>query len=233
MTAAQRKLLLLGLIPVLAVVLGGGAITLSTIRGKVDYDFSSEYRQPIELVTVVSDVPLDIEPSTDGKVHLQVSGTYTDDPPRTDAGTVDGKELKIGVSCRRSGCEISATVQLPSATSLSVTTSLTSLDLRDLSGRVDLHADNGSVDGVRLKSEQVTASVVDGSLDLAFVRGASAVDASTSNGSLHLEVPGTAAYSIDAAASGGSTTLGVANDPSAPNTLKLRTTNGSLTVDPA
>ncbi|MDX6259704.1 MAG: hypothetical protein QOH84_1392 [Kribbellaceae bacterium] len=233
LSSAQRRLLTLGLIPVIVLVLAGGAITVSTIRGKLDFDYTAEFRQPVNAVTIVSEVPVSVIPSTDDKVHVDISGSYTSRKPQTAVRQSEARELEIGVSCAGADCDIALSVALPSSTTLSVNTTRTSLDLVGLSGEVSLSAYNGSVNGVRLKSAKVTAEVHSGSLDLGFVYAPTTVDASTTSGSLHLLVPATETYAIDAVASGGSATLDVHSDPAAHNALNLRSTGGSITVDSA
>jgi hypothetical protein len=228
---SQRTLLTLGLIPTIALVLACGAVTVSLIRGKLDFDYTSEYRQPVNAVAIVSDVPVSVIPSTDDKVHVDVSGTYTSRKPQADVRQSEERELEIGVSCSGTECDVALTVALPSSTTLSVNTTWTSVDLVGLSGEVTLRSYNGSVNGVRLKSAKVTAEVHSGSLDLGFVSAPTFVEASTTSGSLHLLMPATETYAIDAVATGGSATLDVPNDPAAFNALKLRSTGGSITVD--
>jgi hypothetical protein len=230
---SQRKLLTLGMIPVVAVVLAGGFVTVSTIRGKLDFDYTAEYRQPVNAVAIVSEVPVSVIPSTDDKVHVDISGTYTSRKPQADVRQSEARELEIGVSCAGADCDIALSVALPSSTTLSVNTTRTSLDLVGMNGEVTVTAYDGSVNAVRLKSAKVTAEVHGGSLDLGFVSAPTTVDASTTNGSLHLLVPSTETYAIEAIATGGSATLDVPNDAAADNALNLRSTGGSITVDPA
>jgi hypothetical protein len=232
MTGAQRRMLQLGLIPVIALVLGGAVGTVSTIRGKLDYNYSTTLDKPFDGVTITANMEVEVSPSTDDKVHVALSGTYTDSEPAIDVRkTAAEKEVEIGAHCDGYNCRVALVVELPSSTRLSISASGASVGLMRLSGPLQITADDGSVNGVRLKSETVSVSTQSGSVDLGFDRPPTNVEATTSNGSLQLLVPGTAAYAIDAAAVHGSTELKVNNDLSAPNQLHLRTTNGSITVD--
>jgi hypothetical protein len=233
MTGAQRKMLQLGLIPVIALVLGGAVVTVSSIPGKLDYNYSTTLDKPFDGVTITANMEVEIAPSTDDKVHVTLSGTYTDHEPTIEVRkTAPEKEVEIGANCDGGySCRLSLAVELPSSTRLSINASGASVDLAQLNGPLQITADNGSVNGVRLKSETVSVSSQSGSVDLGFDRAPTNVEATTSNGSLHLLVPGTAAYAIDATADHGSTELNVNNDLNSPNQLHLRSTNGSITVD--
>lgn len=232
MTGAQRKMLQLGLIPVIALVLGGALVTVSTIGGKLDYNYSTTLDKPFDGVTITANMEVEVAPSTDDKVHVTLSGTYTDHEPTIDVRkTVAEKEVEIGANCDGYNCRLALAVELPSSTRLSISASGASVDLVRLNGPLQITADDGSVNGVRLKTETVSVSTQSGSVDLGFDRAPTNVEVTTSNGSVRLLVPGTAAYAIDAAAVHGSTELKVNNDLNSHNQLHLRTTNGSITVD--
>lgn len=230
LSGAQRKMLTLGLIPVVALVLGGGIVTVSTIRGKVDYDFSSQYGVPRHGVSIVTDVPVTVTPSSDEKVHVRVSGTYTNLEPAVDVRKSDGDELAISTACRGTGCRIDLAVELPKSAALKITTSGVSVNLIQLTGDIRLVASNGSVDAVQLQSEEVSVTARSGSVDLSFDSPPGNVEATTTNGSVQVRVP-TGPYAIDAAAMYGSTELNLPNDLHAQRTMHLRATNGSITVD--
>ncbi|TDU90846.1 putative adhesin [Kribbella voronezhensis] len=233
MRKAQRRMLQLGLIPVLALVLGGAAVTVSTIRGKLDYNYATTYDQPLDAVTITANVVTAVAPSADGKVHIALSGTYTGAPPTIAVRKPEpgSHGLEISADCEGSGCRLALAVELPSATRLSVGASGTSVELRQLTGAVHVTVDDGSVNGTRLGSDSVSVSAQSGSVDLGFDRAPSNVEVTSSNGSIQVLLPRTATYAIDAAADYGSTELNVNNDLSSPNQLHLRSSNGSITVD--
>ena len=43
MTAAQRRMLIIGLVPVLVLVVTAAAVTVSLIRGKLSYSYSESF----------------------------------------------------------------------------------------------------------------------------------------------------------------------------------------------
>jgi DUF4097 and DUF4098 domain-containing protein YvlB len=229
LTGAQRRMLTLGLIPVIALVLGGGAVTVATIGGKVDYDWSSAYALPRNGVSIVTDVPVTVTPSTDGKVHVSVGGTYTSREPSVDVRKSAGEELQVSAACRGSGCRVDLAVRVPGAASVKLTTSGVPVDLVGLAGDLRLVTGNGSVNAVQLQSQEVAVTTRGGSVDLSFDSPPRNVVANTTNGSLQVLVP-TDSYAIDAAAMNGSTQLDLPNELGAQRQLHLRTTNGSITV---
>lgn len=233
MTKAQRRMLQVGLIPVLALVLGCAAVTVSVIRGKLDYNYSTVYDKPVDNVSVTANMPVHVFPSTDGKVHIALSGTYTDREPTIDVrnGEPQTHGLELGARCGGSSCRLSLTVEMPSSTGLSLNSADSSVELLRLTGTLDVTADGGSVNGMALRSDQVTVNAHSGSVDLGFDSAPSNVEVTTSNGSLNIRLPGTSTYAIDAAAVHGSTELNVNNDLNSPRQLHLRATNGSITVD--
>lgn len=232
MTKAQRRMLVLGLIPVIALVLGGAAVTVASIGGKMNYDYSATYVKPGTTVSIAANVQVSVTPSDDDKVHVTMSGTYTNRRPTVEArpNPVQG-ELAITAQCTGSGCRLELDVELPDGVQLSVDTSEASVDLLRLSAQLRIKADGGSINAARLRSDKVSVTSVSGSVDLGFDRPPTEVQADTSDGSVHVLVPRTATYAIDAAAAHGSTTLNADSDLNSSHRLRLRAADGSITVD--
>ncbi len=232
MTTAQRRMLLLGLIPVIALVLCGGAITVATIRGKLNYDYAEAYDKPGSTVTVAANVEMLVLPSDDDKVHVRVSGTYTDHEPIVDVQkNVEQRELNISARCVGRGCRLVLEVEVPDAVALSVEASEASVELQRLTGPVQVKTSDGSINAVRLRTDTVSVTTLGGSVDLGFDQPPVDVKADASDGSVHVQLPRTVAYAIDAAAAHGSTTLNAENDLTSKYRLRLRAANGSITVD--
>ena len=70
MTSAQRKMLIIGLVPVLVLVATGAAVTVSLIRGKLPYSYSASYAPGPQGVKVVSDVSLELLASADHLLYV-------------------------------------------------------------------------------------------------------------------------------------------------------------------
>lgn len=108
------------------------------------------------------------------------------------------------------------------------------IEIDDVGGDLSVSNDNGSIVGRGLSSSTVRADDDNGRIDLSFDEAPDSVVASTSNGSIAVEVPDTdVAFAVDIQASNGSTENGVRTDPASSNTIELSTDNGSIVVRPA
>jgi hypothetical protein len=232
LSRAQRTMLALGLIPVIALVIGGAVVTVSTIPGHLDYSFSAAYEPGRLGVSVVTDVAMDVIPSTDDKVHVDANGTYTKSRPTVTVAKTE-EVLKVTASCQtKFQCGIGLTLRVPVDAGLKLEATRTSTDVVGLAGTVQINSSNGSVDAVQLNSRDVTVVSDQGSVDLSFSSPPELVTATTSSGSLHVGLPQSATYAIDAVATNGSTQLNLPNDLSSDRRLTLKSDAGSITVDP-
>jgi hypothetical protein len=231
LTAARRRMLTFGLIPVAALVLGGGAVTVSMIHGKRGFDYAQAFAPLAGGVSIASDMPVAVTASVDEEVHVRVDGSYTDTRPVAGT-TTTGDRLEVGISCHgSSGCRVRLAVEVPAGLPLSVRTTQTSMVVLGMSGPLQIDATDGTVDAADLSSPTVSVESHSGSVQLFFSKPPTTVDATTSNGSLRVEVPVPAAYAISAAADQGSSDISVPNDLSAPRRLNLSSSNGSITVN--
>jgi DUF4097 and DUF4098 domain-containing protein YvlB len=231
LTIAQRKMLSLGLIPVLALVLGGGLVTVTKLAGRLDYDFAAAYAVPADGVRITSDVPLDVIPSNDTKLHVSLTGSYTDNPPAL-TSTAAGGVLELVATCRpQVQCKVNLTVQVPPAAAVKLKVTKVSANVIGMSGDLRIDADRGSVNAARLTSPTVSVDARFGSVDLQFDGPPRSVQATSSDGSLQVHLPGTATYAIDAIAARGSTQLSIPNDLNSGHRIYLRSSYGSITVN--
>ncbi|HWD77401.1 MAG TPA: DUF4097 family beta strand repeat-containing protein [Kribbella sp.] len=230
LSRAQRTMLLVGLLPMLAVVVGAGAVTVSVIRGKLDYSYSAAFAPATDGVQITSDVSTQVETSFDGKVHVTVDGTYGAQRPDVKVAVV-GKVLVVGTICPDSHCAVDLTVEVPAASAaIKAKIDGGSLNVAGVSSPLTVDVNQGSVDMARVRSPQIAVTARQGSISLFFDAAPEQVSASSTDGSITVQLPPTATYSIDAIASQGSTDLSVPNDPTATHRLRLRSQYGSITV---
>ena len=230
MTKAQRTMLLVGLLPLLAVVLGGAGVTVSVIRGKLQYSYSAAFATAGDGVQITSDVSTQVEPSFDGQVHVTVDGTYGAQRPDVKVSTV-GKVLVVHTTCPDSHCQVDLTVEVPAATAaLKAKVDGSSLNVAGVSAPLTADVTEGSVDMARVRSPQISVTASQGSISLFFDVAPEQVSASSTDGSITVQLPRTTAYSIDSVASQGSTDVSVPTDPTATHRLRLRSSYGSITV---
>ncbi|WP_371405172.1 DUF4097 domain-containing protein [Kribbella sp. NBC_00662] len=229
MTSAQRKMLIIGLVPVLVLVVTGAAVTVSLIRGKLPYSYSASYAPGPQGVKVVSDVSLQLLASADGQVHVAVDGSYAVAQPSVKVSTLGGV-LDVETGCPDVHCDVEVTVEVPGTSAVQAKTDGTSMNAVGVASPLNLEANDGSITLTRLRSPRVSVDAVHGSVDMLFDSAPDQVNATASDGSVTVQVPDTTTYAIDALAAQGSTEVNIPNDPSSSNRLYLRTSYGSITV---
>ena len=230
MTVAQRRMLIVGLVPLLVLVVAGAAVTVSSIRGKLPYSYSASFVPGAQGVRIETEVPAQLLASVDGKVHVTVDGSYAVAKPVIDVSTTGGV-LSIKTSCPDTHCAVDLAVEVPVDSKVQATSEGVSLDVVGVASPLTVEVSDGSLDMTRLRSSQVSADVRRGSLSMLFDNPPDQVAATVGDGSLTVHLPRTATYAIDAVATQGSTELDIPNDPSSTHQLQLRTTYGSITVE--
>ncbi|MGZ0150898.1 DUF4097 family beta strand repeat-containing protein [Kribbella sp. WER1] len=229
MTRAQRTMLLVGVLPLLVVLLAGGAGTVAAIRGKLPYSYSGEFAPGADGVQIFSDISTQVLASNDGKVHVTLDGSYTVTKPDLQV-TTQGRQLLVRAMCQDTHCNIDVTVEVPAEAPVQAKVEGTSINLVGLSAPLTVHASDGSVDLARMRSPQVAVDAQRGSISMVFEAPPDRVSATSSDGSITVQLPRTTSYAIDAVAAQGSTNLSVPNDASAAHHLFLRSSYGSITV---
>ena len=229
MTVAQRRMLIIGLVPLLVLVVTGAAVAVSLIRGKLPYSYSASFAPGAQGVRVVSEVPAQLLASVDGQVHVTVDGSYAVAKPAIDVSTAGGV-LTIDTSCPDAHCRVDLTVEVPAASAVQAKVEQVSLDVVGVASPLTVDASDGSVDMTRLRSTQVSVDARRGSISLMFDVPPDQVAATASEGSLTVQLPSTATYAVDAVSAQGSNQLDIPNDPASSHHLYLRTSYGSITV---
>jgi len=229
LTKAQRWTLLIGVVPLVLLVVGGAAVTVATIRGKLPFDYSSTFTAGSAGVRVFSDVPANVIGGSGDRVRVAVDGTYASKQPQVDVRTVDGV-LDIRTTCPEVGCEVELTVEVPVIAALQAKVEGASISVSGLAAKVQVDASEGTVTMNRMRSPQVSVDTSRGSVSLQFDEPPAQVTATASDGSIGVRVPGTTTYSIDAVSAHGSTDIAPVNDPAATHRLFLRTSYGSIDV---
>ncbi|GAA1583667.1 hypothetical protein GCM10009742_30940 [Kribbella karoonensis] len=229
LTRAQRTMLLVGALPLLAVLIGSGAVTVSVIRGKLPYNYSASFAPATSGVEVTSDLPTQIEASFDGQVHVTVDGTYAARRPDVRVVT-EGGVVKVDTNCPDRHCEVAVTVDVPAAAAVRAKVQSASLNVDAVAAPLTVDVSDGSVDMAQLRSPRVSVDARSGSISLLFDKAPDQVSATSSEGSITVQLPRSTTYAIDAVAAQGSTNLSVPNDASATHKLFLRSSYGSITV---
>jgi hypothetical protein len=162
---------------------------------------------------------------------------------------IDGEMLVLESSCPflTSFCEVRYVVEMPaglavtvwspaSVTVEDVTGDVTvdtdeSIDAARLGGRFDARAVSGSINARDLRSSDVVAEMIAGSMVLDFAEAPLAVRAAATDGSIEVVVPeGSETYRVDARTVDGETSTQVDNGPAGDRTITATTTDGDIRI---
>ena len=106
-----------------------------------------------------------------------------------------------------------------------------SIELSGVSGAITADGDDGSIVGRGLTSRVTDVGSNDGRIELTFTEPPDTVTASGDNGSIEVVVPEIdTGYDVTADSSDGGVEILVNDNPESPNTIRLETDNGSITV---
>ncbi|MDX3000811.1 DUF4097 family beta strand repeat-containing protein [Kribbella solani] len=229
MTKGRVAMLLVGVVPLLAVLAGGGLVTVGMIRGKLPYNYSAAFTPGPAGVRIVADVATQVEASIDGQVHVTVDGTYAAAKPDVRIATT-GQELVVQTYCPDIHCAVDLTVEVPAVKMVKAKLDGSSINVVGVTSPLAVDVKNGSVDIARVRSPNVSVDAQGGSVWMLFDNPPKQVSATSSDGSITVQVPRTENYTIDAVAAQGSTNVSVPSDMTASNHLYLRSSYGSITV---
>lgn len=130
-------------------------------------------------------------------------------------------------------CSVGFEIDVPADLDVTVATDNGAIELDRIAGRVDLETDNGAIDAVALRSDDIRASTDNGAIDLDVVAPPDSVDAHTDNGAVTVRLPDDGvAYDVDADSDNGSVSIDVRTDPESDRRIVIRTDNGRIDVAP-
>jgi Putative adhesin len=243
----------LPILVVLLVIAGVLAVVLpAVLRGPVNQRYAVEAGSTVAVT--LPDARLALGPSSDGRVHVQVSG-WALGRPRITVRTEGGRTTVRG-GCPRvawlDACDIRLAIALPPTADVSVTgrngdisaralqgsiaaeTTNGSLDVRGSRGDLTLHSTNGAIQLTDTTSSVVRADTTNGEIALTFTDAPSSVVALSTNGAVTVTVPDTTAYAVVAHTTNGALdTSSIRTDPASGHRIEARTTNGSVEIRPS
>lgn len=202
----------------------------------------------------IEDAELNFVESDDSQVHVTVDGSYSGKAPEITARTNNGV-TEITGGCENRGffnnCRLEVTVAMPADLPLdvkgvngrvsideiegpiSVETTNGAIEVSGASGDLDLQTNNGAISVQDSSSMRIDVGTTNGRIELELVDAPTSVEAQTTNGSIEVQLPGDASYDVDAdTVNGNVDTDGVSIDSDSERSLRLETTNGSITVEP-
>jgi hypothetical protein len=243
------------IVPTLAalVLIAAFFFALSGRSGPVD--LRADEAAGTSLDVRIPNAEVTLEPSTDDRVHVRMTGSFFGTEPTLDVRT-DGGVTEVRGGCTSqlfSRCAIDLTVQLPRALPVTVdgengriaasgltgrvtlTTTNGTIEADGTVGRADLQTTNGDIRLTDSASSAVEAQTTNGSVELTFADAPDTVDAESTNGSITVRVPVSGVtYLVTAQTTNGSVnTSSVPSDSTSRRSITARTTNGGITVEPA
>jgi hypothetical protein len=249
------KWVLFGALPAVFLLLLGGIVLAGFALRGTTIAVSDSVAAGTELDARLGNAALEFVPGDDNEVSVTVAGVYIGPRPSVDVTTSGGITTITG-GCRNRWfgfCRLAVTVEVPRDMPIRAAGENGGISASDLDGPLDLSTRNGGIETadttgamslrtvngpVRVSNSQspsVDAATVNGDVTLEFGSAPERVIAVTTNGPVTVEVPTDGVrYAIDASTVNGEVdTDGVRNDPGANRLIRVSTTNGAVTVEPA
>jgi hypothetical protein len=186
----------------------------------------------------------------EGEVRMSRRSTYGFLEPRVET-TLDPATgtAVVRVTCRglTVECENQVTLVVPPSTDLDLFSDHTtvedvegsvrvsqnggSVELRRVTGNVDVRVGGGAVDGEDLRGAEVRASAGAGSVVLSFAAPPTLVDVEAGAGHVGIQLPrDETAYRVDADAGAGEQRVAVSTDPESPHLIRARAGAGDVDI---
>jgi DUF4097 and DUF4098 domain-containing protein YvlB len=199
----------------------------------------------------VPEAAIELLPSGDGEVHVEVTGWYSGTAPEFTVDTAADETVVEG-GCRvliLSRCSLSVSVAVPASAdvriastngtiavsqmggSLDIGTTNGALRIADATGVLSLRTTNGSISVTRATSPEVTATTTNGQVELEFAGAPTEVLARSTNGGITVRVPEGEPYFVDVQTTNGHLRTEVESDRTAERSVTAETTNGSIAVE--
>ncbi|MFD4540068.1 DUF4097 family beta strand repeat-containing protein [Streptomyces bauhiniae] len=188
-----------------------------------------------------------LSPGTDSLVHVYASGDYEQAAPKV-AVASSGGTVTVKSSCQE-GCALRLRITVPANLAADVTSSSGEISTSGLGGPLSLRSDSGqiivsgsagplvlrggsgTVAVTDSRSRHVTVTGGQGSVRAEFAAPPTSVEVSTGDGSVDLEMPQDADYSVEAH-SGGPTAprISLPVERSSRHAVTVRTGNGAIQI---
>lgn len=254
-TRSPRSPLLTVLLPIVItlLVVAGFAVVVAPLIARPPVNLNYAVAGASEVQVTAPDSPLDLGPSTDGRVHVHVTGWSLVRPDirvRTQAGRTT-VQARCAPFAWFGACALRLAVAVPPASAVTVNGSngtITAAGMTgaftagtangavltdDMQGPLVLRSTNGRIEATRCGSASVHAGTTNGPVALTFRSAPSDVVATSTNGSVTVTVPSAVAYAVTSGTANGSVdTSSIRTDPASDHRIEARTTNGSVRIIP-
>ncbi|GII55027.1 lipoprotein [Planotetraspora thailandica] len=159
-------------------------------------------------------------------VHVTETLHWHGDKPQN-GHQVDGGALTLGYRC--GNCSIDYRIEIPRGLAVRADAGSGTITLRGLTGETSAGTGSGDIDARGLAGRRVTAQTGSGDVELRFSAVPDDVDVETGSGDGTVWVP-YGSYNVKTETGVGSKDVTVAQDPSAPHTVVVKTGSGDAKV---
>jgi hypothetical protein len=246
------KIFLFAVLPILIAVALVATVLSAVLRPAASTNQQFDLAANAGLAVSVGNATLDFVPSSDDRVHVEVSGFSWGNDATVESDD-SGSITELSGGCRGgwfSFCRMSLEVALPADLPLLVRGTNGSITVEDLTGDLELQTSNGAVDvsgsagildlrstngGITLDdstSARVEAATTNGRIDLTFDEAPRSVAATSTNGGVSIRVPDDGEeYRVEAdTVNGGVDADSIPADDDSARTITAQTTNGGITI---
>jgi hypothetical protein len=225
-----------------AVIAGGVMVLLVTalagvfaVNTLLDHEKTETFAvtEPVQKLVVAADTGDVKVVATDGdQVTVRRTTRWVTSEPRP-TRTVSGGVLRLADDCRAwtpLRCDSDYRIEVPRGLAVEVHAASGDVDVRGVTGAVDLKSDSGDVSGHGLAGARLRATSDSGDVRLELVSSAASVEARSDSGDVDLELP-RGEYALDAHTDSGDTSVdGVVRYDRADHAVKARSDSGDVTV---
>lgn len=226
----KRMLMVAGLLGIAAVTTGCGFV------GRQETETAAyDVKDKVAALHVTTDSGrIEVIESDRADIHVTENLMWRKTKPET-SHDISGDTLELRFTCPGAqvgigtGCDVSYVVEVPRGLRVKVESDSGTLALKGLSGALEATTDSGTIEAGELTGKSVVGKTDSGTMSFVFAGQPDSVTLSTDSGTSTVKVP-KGAYNITTETDSGSENIDIADDPSAPRTIKLSSDSGSLSV---
>jgi hypothetical protein len=226
-----------------AVIAGGVVMLLVTafaglfaVNTLLDHEKTETFAvtEPVSKLVVAADAGDVNVVATDGaRVTVRRTTHWVTSEPKP-TKTVSGGILRLADDCEGLSplrCESGYRIEVPRGLAVEVRADSGDVDVRGVTGAVDLESGSGDVSGHGLAGVHLRATSDSGDVRLGLVSSPASVEALSDSGDVDLELP-RGEYALDAHTDSGDTSVhGIVRYDRADHAVKARSDSGDVTVD--
>ena len=213
----------------------GGVWFLTSFRPALhDKSYTESYAWHAKALTVqLSSGDIRVRQGQAGHVRIIRDLRWTKSSPSVSEHW-NGRTLDVTSDCPASGfgeaCSVDYTITLPPGVSITAITDSGSVTATGVDGSLNLTTLSGDIAVTGARSAAVTASSDSGNVRLCFAVPPGSVQATTAAGDVRIEVPPGGTYAVHTTADSGDTSVAVSSDPSAPRGITATSDAGNVSV---